>query len=154
WSIISAVSGILVPFLPGSGWSGMVFFAAVKILVPAIVFILAIGAISIGVWRSVFGSLILMGRPIASAGRLAAAFVAGALPGMAVHLADWGLDSLKPQSSVPSSLVLSTLELDLMIYFLFFFACVLIWRWLANAVSAWFEHVIESRSPRLILMFS
>src|SRR4029453_7266786 len=49
WSIINVASAVLLPFLPwGGGWGSVILVWSHKLILSAIVFIFAIGAIGIG----------------------------------------------------------------------------------------------------------
>lgn len=153
WSVVDIVSGLLVPFLPDEAWAAFVFFASIKLVVPAVVFILAIGAIGIGVWRSAFSSLLKGKRPSKGTGWLSVAFVLGAFPGLILVLAQAALQSFAAQP-LPFWIALASLQLDAAIYIVLLVGCLLIFRWISEAASAWFEVVLRSRSPRPILLLS
>ena len=99
WLVVGVVTGILYPFMPSHPWAAIAFTGSVIFGVPAFVFILAIGALGIDVWRSAFASL-LKGDPASEGtGWLAVAFVAGAFPALALSLTEAVLLSLGEQST-------------------------------------------------------
>ncbi|HET9395708.1 MAG TPA: M48 family metalloprotease, partial [Nitrospiraceae bacterium] len=153
WSVVGIVSGLLLPFLPDEGWAAYGFVAAVKLVVPAVVFILAIGAIGIGVWRSAFASLLKGEHPSKGTGWLGVAFVLGAFPGLILFLAQAARQSFAPQP-LPFWISLTALQLDAVTYIALLIGCLLIFQWISEAASAWFEVVLRHRSPRPILLVS
>jgi TPR repeat protein len=153
WSIVSAVSYLLVPFWPKDAWAALVFYVSIKVAVPAAVFVFAIGAIGIGVWRHAFASLLKGDHSFKGTGWLAAAFVAGSLPGLVMVLAEAALMSFGEQP-LPFWIPLTALLLDAVTCIVLLVGCLLVFRWIAEAASAWFEVVLRSRSPRPILLFS
>lgn len=153
WSIVSVVSGILILVWPRDAWALVVFFASIKVVVPAVVFVFAIGAIGIGVWRSAFASLLKGDHPSKGTGWLGAAFVAGSFPGLVLILAEAAVQSFGEQP-LPFSDSLTGLQLDAGTYSVLLVGCLLIFRWISQAASAWFEVVLQSRSPRPLLLFT
>ena len=153
WSIVTVVSGLLIFFWPSDLLAMAIFFASIKVGVPAVVFVFAIGAIGIGVWRSAFSSLLKGDPPSTGTGWLAPAFVAGAFPGLVMILAEAALQSFGEQP-LPFSQVVASLPQDAATYIALLVACLLIFRWISEAASAWFEIVLQSRSPRPVLLAS
>ena len=153
WSVVGIVSGLLLPFLPDEGWAAYSFVASIKLVVPAVVFILAIGAIGIGVWRSAFASLLKGKHPSKGTGWLGVAFVLGAFPGLILFLAQAARQSFAAQP-LPFGIALTSLQLDVATYIALLIGCLLIFRWISVAASAWFEVVLRHRSPRPILLVS
>jgi len=153
WSIVSVATRLLLPFIPRDLWAAIAFIGFVELVVPAIVFILAIGAIAIGVWRSAFASLLKGDHPSKGTGWLGAAFVAGAFPTLIVPLAESALESFDENPISMELVVIGVLAKGLAYTFLLV-GCLLIFRWIADAASAWFEIVLRSRSPRPLLVFT
>lgn len=153
WFAIVVVSGLLLPFWPRDTWAAWIFFGSIKLGVPAVVFAFAIGAIGIGVWRSAFASSLKGDLPSTGTGWLGIAFVAGALPGVALALAEGALQSFA-EHPLPFSVALTALKLEVWTYIALLVGCLLIFGWISQTASAWFEVVLQSRSPRPILLFS
>ena len=120
---------------------------------PAVVFILAIGAIGIGVWRSAFASLLEGKHPSEGTGWLGVAFVLGAFPGLLLFLVQAARQSFAAQP-IPFWISLTSLQLDVATYIVLLIGCLLIFRWISEAASAWFEVVLRHQSPRPILLVS
>jgi Zn-dependent protease with chaperone function len=153
WEAAGVVSKVLMPFTPEPPAAAFVFVGSVAFIVPAVVFVFAIGAIGIGVWRNTFASLLRGDVPSKGTGWLGAAFVAGALPGLVMLLAAMVLESFS-EHSLPIGAVLTTVALKAMAYIVLLAGCLLVFRWISQAASAWFEVVLLSRSPRPILLSS
>ena len=153
WSIVDVVGAVLLPFFPADQWAAVVFYWSIQFIVPAVVFVFAIGAIGIGVWRSAFASMVQGDHPSKGTGWLGLAFVAGSFPGVIVSLAEAGLQSFR-EPSIPFSVALTNLQLNVLIYIVLLLGCLLIFRWISTAASAWFEVVLQSRSPRPILLIT
>lgn len=153
WSIVGAVEDVLLPFMPSHWWAALVFCASIKVIVPAVVFVSAIGAIGIGVWRSAFASLLKGDHPPKGTGRLGAAFVLGSFPGLIMFLAEAVSQSFGEQP-LPFWLLLTNLQLSAVTYIVLLVGCLLVFGWLSETASAWFEVVLQSRSPRPILLLS
>jgi Zn-dependent protease with chaperone function len=153
WSTVSVVAGMLVMFAPFEGGMSFVFGVAIQIIVPAIVFVFAIGAIGIGVWRNAFASLLKGEHPSRGTGRLAAAFVAGTFPGLLMLLAEITSTSGGEQSLSRLAMA-SALLFNIAIYILLLVSCLLVFRWISVAASAWFDVVLQSTSPRPLLLIS
>ena len=153
WLVVGVVTGILYPFMPSHPWAAIAFTGSVIFGVPAFVFILAIGALGIDVWRSAFASL-LKGDPASEGtGWLAVAFVAGAFPALALSLTEAVLLSLGEQSTrvgfAPGLFLVKA-----MTYCALLAGCLLIFRWISQTTSAWFEVVLQCRSPKWVLLSS
>jgi TPR repeat protein/Zn-dependent protease with chaperone function len=153
WSVVDVVSTILLPFLPLQrlgAW--LVIFGLIKSVLSAPVFIFAVGAIGIGIWRSAFASLLNGDHPSKGTGLLAVAFVAGPFLGIVVLLAEAFLEPVKERP--PFSFILSGFQIDVMTYVVLLVVCLLVFRWISGAASAWLEVVLQSKSPRPLLIFS
>jgi hypothetical protein len=153
FSIMDVVNGLLFPLMPADIESAQIFYWANTIATPAVVFPLAIGAIGIGVWRHAFASVLKGDHPSRGTGWLGAAFVAGAAPGLSVMVA---LAALRPsgEASIPFAMALRIVAMNAVIYAVLLLGCLLIFRWIATAASAWFDVVVQSRSPVPILLVS
>jgi len=150
WSVIDVASAVLLPFLPlGAGWAGLILSWSHKFIISAVVFVFAVGAIGIGVWRSAFASLLTGEHPSKGTGWLGAALVAGSLPGFIISAAEAAVER-----SLPTSAFLTTVQGQVATYLVLLVSCQLIFRWIAGAASAWFEVVLRSWSPRPILLLS
>ena len=153
WLVVGIVTGILYPFMPSHPWAAIAFTGSMIFGVPAFVLILAIGALGIGVWRSAFASL-LKGNPASKGtGWLAVAFVAGAFPALALSLTEEVLRSFGEQS-VPVGVGPSLFLVKAMTYCVLLAGCLFIFRWTSQTTSAWFEVVLQSRSPKWVLLSS
>jgi Zn-dependent protease with chaperone function len=150
WSIVEVLSFMATPFWPQGKWASLVFFWSIKVGIPAVVFVFAVGVIGIGVWRGAFASILKGDPPSKGAGWLGAALVAGCLPGL-IHILGGAVTQAQP---IPFSQVLVTVQLNVVTYIVLLVACFLIFRWIADAASAWLEVVLQSRSPRLILVLT
>jgi hypothetical protein len=153
WSVIGVLSGLLVVLMPGEPTAAFVFFAGLKLVLPMAVFILGVGAVGIGVWRTAFAAELRGERPAKGTAWLALAFVAGALPGLASLVVQ---ALLQPAEANPMPLhawVLLAL-VDVGTYIVLLAGCLVIFPWVSQAASAWFEVVVKSRSPRPILLLS
>ena len=153
WQTVDVVSTVLMPFMPGHPAAAFVFVGSVNFIMPAVVFVFAIGAIGIGVWRNAFASLLRGDVPSKGTGWLGAAFVAGVLPNLVVLLAAMALESFS-EHPLPFETLFTVLVLKGMAYIVLLAGCLLIFRWISEAASAWFEVVLQSRSPRPILLSS
>jgi TPR repeat protein len=153
WFIVDVVSGALATFMPRTPWMAFAFFGSVNVFVPAAIFVFAIGAIGIGVWRTAFASLLKGDSPSRGTGWLAVAFVAGTLPGLVISVAEMASQPFD-EHPVPFSSLSLTLSLKVLTYVALLIPCLLIFRWLPDAASAWFEVVLHRRSPRPILLLS
>jgi Zn-dependent protease with chaperone function len=151
WQTVDVVSTVLTSFTPGHPAAAFVFVGSVNFIMPAVVFVFAIGAIGIGVWRSAFASLLKGGVPSKGTGWLGAAFVAGVVPNLVMLLAAVVLESFG-EHPLPFETVLAVLVLKAMTYIVLLAGCLLIFRWISEAAAAWFEVVLQSRSPRPILL--
>ena len=153
WSVIGVVGAAVAAFMPPDVWAILVILAVGKVIAPAVVFFLAIGAIGIGVWRNAFASLLKGAHPSKGTGWLAAAFVAGAVPGLVMVLVEAALLSAGEQAppfleQLPSILLEALTSVALLV------TCLLVFRWIAAAASAWFEVVLQSRSPWPLLLIT
>ena len=77
--------------------------------------------------------------------------MAGLFPGVIMSAAEIALERPLP---VPLSVLLTTFQGQVATYLVLLGSCLLVFRWIAGAASAWFEVVVQSRSPRPILVFS
>ncbi len=153
WSVIAVLSGLLVVVMPGEPTAAFVFFAGMKLILPAAVFILGVGAVGIGVWRTAFAAELRGERPAKGTAWLALAFVLGAVPGLASLVVQ---TLLQPAEANPMPLpaILFFLLVDMGTYIALLAGCLVIFPWVSQAASAWFEVVVKSRSPRPILLLS
>jgi TPR repeat protein/Zn-dependent protease with chaperone function len=144
WSIVGVIPSLFLPFWPADAWRAFIFLAAIQLIVPAVVFVFAIGAIGIGVWRNAFACLLKGDQPSKGTGWLGAAFVAGAIPGLVMFVFE--------EQSLPFPALLAMFQLNALICIALLVGCLLIFRWISEAVSAWFEVVLQSRSPKPLLL--
>ena len=149
WSVIDVAATALLPFLPLSGSFSLILISLLRVIVSAFIFVFAVGAIGIGVWRSAFASLMKGEPPSKGTGWLGAALVAGSVPGVIVSVVEIVL-----RRPLPLSTMLNNLQTEIATYLVLLVGCVLIFRWIAGAASAWFEVALQSRSPRPILLLS
>src|SRR6516162_9862092 len=68
WSIVEVLSFMATPFWPQGKWASLVFFWSIKVGIPAVVFVFAVGVIGIGVWRGAFASILKGDPPSKGAG--------------------------------------------------------------------------------------
>lgn len=150
WSVEEVLKGLALPFFPADLRMALLFTSLLYIIVPAAIFVFAIGAIGIGVWRSAFASLAQGARPSSGTAWLGAAFVAGTLPGIILSAA------LQPfeETAIPFHLLMTGLQLKVSTYVIFFLACLFIFPWISAAASVWFDVVVRTRSPRPILLIT
>jgi TPR repeat protein len=153
WFIVGEVSSGAALFMPSDPWMMFVFLSSIKLVVPVVVFSFAIGAIGIGVWRTAFGSLLKGDPPSKGTGWLAVAFVTGTLPGLIISVADLVSQPFQ-EHPIPFSRWTLILLVQVLTDVGLLLPCLLIFRWLTQVVSAWFEVVLRSRSPRPILLAS
>jgi TPR repeat protein/Zn-dependent protease with chaperone function len=153
WVAVDAISGVAAAFFPPEPRKFFLFFWSIKVAVPAIAMVFAVGAIGIGVWRGAFASLLRGEEPSKGTGRLGVALVIGYLLEQAVYLVLGYLDSAK-EGSIPFRLEFRVLETNLLIGIILMASCFLIFRWISDAASAWLEVVLESGSPRAILILT
>jgi Zn-dependent protease with chaperone function len=153
WSVIAVVSNLLIYLLPREPTLAFVYFAGIKLVVPGAVFILGVGAVGIGVWRTAFSAELRDERPAKGTGWLAVAFVAGGLPGLASMAVQAFLQSIEP-SPMPLGSILLFLQVDVAINIVVLAGCLVIFPWISQAASAWFDVVVQSRSPRPVLLLS
>jgi Zn-dependent protease with chaperone function len=153
WLAVDVLTDALVPFMPAGRWAPLVYHMLIKTVVPALVFALAIGAIGIGVWRGAFGSIVRGDDPARGTAWLAVALMAGYLPGAVVLLLEAVLQTFQ-EPAVPVSLGLNQFLIGLVASPLVLVGCLLTFRWISGTASTWFEIVLESRSPRPILLLS
>lgn len=153
WSIIGVLSALLLFLMPGEPTAALVFIVAVKLILPGVVFILGIGAVGIGVWRTAFAAELRGEPPAKGTAWLALAFVAGAVPGLASLVVQ---AFLQPAEANPFPLhaFLRFILVDIAAYIALLAGCLVIFPWVSQAASAWFEVVVKSRSPRPILLLS
>jgi hypothetical protein len=147
WSAIDVISSVAPAFVgdPLLGYLNLV-------VVPAIVLLFAVGAIGIGVWRGSFASSLKGDQPSKGTGWLGAAFVFGAFPILMIDVGD-GLQGVQISNGEARiakwwTVVLEWKVLTLIIVLVGSF---FLFRWIADACSAWLEFVLKSRSPQLIL---
>src|SRR5262249_18176072 len=86
WASVAVVPSFFLPFWPADPWRSLIFFAALQLIVPTVVFVFAIGAIGIGVWRNAFACLLKGDQLSKGTGWLGAAFMAGTIPGLVMFL--------------------------------------------------------------------
>lgn len=153
WSIIAALSSLLVVLMPGEPTAAFVFFSGMNLVLPAMVFILGIGAVGIGVWRAAFAAELRGERPARGTPCLAVAFVAGAVPGLANLVLQASLQTAET-TPMPLRAILVSAQVDAGTYIAVLAACLVIFPWMSQAASAWFEVVVQSQSPRPVLLMS
>ncbi|WCM53272.1 sel1 repeat family protein [Pseudomonas sp. WJP1] len=153
WSVVEIVSGLALPFVPADPRMALLFYWSLQIVAPAAIFVFAIGAIGVGVWRSAFASLVQGDRWSKETAWLGGAFVAGSFPGIILLLAEAALQSFQ-ETAIPFSVVLTSLQLKVLVYVILLLGCLLIFSWISAAASAWFEVVLRSRSPQPILLIT
>src|SRR5262249_28018285 len=130
-------------------WEAVIFYILIQIVMPALVLTLAVGAIGMGVWRGAFASLMSGNPTFKGGGWLGAALVAGLLPGLIVKIVAGILQGSTGQ--LEANFILYTYKLEILKFIILLIGCFLVFRWIADASSAWLKVVLGSRSPRLIL---
>jgi TPR repeat protein len=151
WSVIDVLRMVMVPFLPEGNWQAVAYGWSFNVIMPAAVLLFAIGAIGIGVWRGAFAALLKGDRPYLRTGSLGAALVAGSFPVFLLVLVSEAFQLNTSQSALLQSFTAS-FQLNLFIAVILLAASFLIFRWIADACVAWFEPVLRSRSPQLVLV--
>jgi TPR repeat protein/Zn-dependent protease with chaperone function len=151
WSVIDALQGLGSAFLPEGTWEVVVYFGSLKVIMPAVVLVFAVGTIGIGAWRGAFASLLKGDQLYARTGSLGAALVAGWFPISVLGLVTGLLEAYTSQRSLLQSFT-TAFALELLITIILLIASFLIFRWIADASAAWLEVVLRSRSPQPILV--
>jgi len=153
WSVIAVLSGLLIVLLPTGPAAAFMFMGGMKLVLPAAVFILGIGAVGIGVWRTGFAAELQGERSTKGTAWLALAFVAGALPSLASSVVQAALEPAEANPMLLHAVLFFTL-IELGTYIALLAGCLVIFPWLSHAASAWFEVVVRCRSPRFIMLLS
>ncbi|WP_143134531.1 M48 family metalloprotease [Burkholderia ubonensis] len=147
WLTESALFTLGYPFLPNDPSEFLIFIFTLAIIFQTILLLFAIGAISIGVWRTTFASLAMNKKVSSEAGRLSLAIGISYLTYVIITY----LQVFLSAGNSGLNVVFIYLELQLVVSIVLMAGCFLIFRWVASAASAWFEVVVVSRSPRVIL---
>jgi TPR repeat protein/Zn-dependent protease with chaperone function len=142
WSVIGVATVILFPFLPLDSPMGLLLTSVVRAGVTAAVFVVAVGAVGVSVWRGAFASLARGKEPADAAAWLGLAFVAGTLPGLSYHLLQ---ASILPRDEQTDAIM--SIRIDAAIVLAVMVCAILVFGWIGGSVSAWFRVLLRRRSP-------
>ena len=147
--VVEMVDDVLIGFLPRlSSVSWM--WTTGKVVTPAIVMILAIGALGICTWRGAYAALLTGRRPSRGLAWVGAAFALGYSANSALIAIDYAWDLIsKPEIALPSGAL--QFRSDALFAVVLMFECWLAMGWIARCAAAWTEVVLTSESPRTVL---
>ncbi|KWB64047.1 hypothetical protein WL37_20500 [Burkholderia ubonensis] len=149
--VVDTLNSLLTGFAPGrSAMMAISVWVLSTSLTPAIVMIFAIGALSIGVWRSAYAATLTQRNPLRGSVFSGVVFALGYVIKDALIAIEylWGNPSRVKISLAAAS---EMLKIQLMISVLIVVICWLVCGWIARCASAWANVVVRSRSPRFVL---
>jgi TPR repeat protein/Zn-dependent protease with chaperone function len=153
WLAIDVLQGMIMGFLPADPLPFVLTFAFADLVLPILLLLLAVGAVGIGVWRGAFSAFVKRQDGSRGTGRLGLALGASSLVPVVLALLNAEL-SRSGQTQIPYGWILRTIAMNACIGAIVTIGCVLVFRWIADAVSAWLEVVLHSRSPTSILLLT
>lgn len=148
WAATQFLTQLTLPFMPNGPRPAFVYIGFMKFGVPLVIFIFGVGAIGVGVWRDAFAST-LRGVQPKGAGLLGASFVSGSF--VSPILSGFDIFELSRTDTAVFQFVVFTQAALIAISFVLLFSCALIFRWIAQAGSAWIEIVLRKNSPTPLL---
>ncbi|SPB17717.1 Protease HtpX [Caballeronia novacaledonica] len=152
--VIDTAQGLLIAFVPAGSAVALARVSIVAALgVPLVVMILAIGALSTGIWRGAYAAVLNGRDPVKGTAAAGAVFALGYFLNQVLIGAEflWGGASV-PRIRVDTAMTL--LEVHVIALVFAMTGCWLIADWIARAGAAWVEVTVKSRSPLPVLMLT
>ncbi|MGF6540313.1 sel1 repeat family protein [Paraburkholderia youngii] len=147
--VVDLANNLIAGFIP-SALPAQSLYLIGKVLTPALVMILALGAIGICTWRGAYAALLKGRSPSRGLALVGVFFALGYYGTDVLNLVDysWGLFW---EPGFPNPLAAFQSRSDAMSAIVIMLVCWLMMGWVVRCAAAWLEVVIKSESPRMVL---
>ncbi|SAL19632.1 M48 family metalloprotease [Caballeronia concitans] len=149
--VIETINGFLIGFVPAGSASAVARVSVVvSIVTPLAVMILAIGALSTGIWRGAYAAVMNGRDPVKGTAAAGALFALGYFLNQVLIGAEFVLGG-ESAPRLAADHALRLLEIHVIALVFAIIGCWLICNWIARAAAAWVGVTVKSASPLPVL---